>query len=145
MSSRKHRKLTLKERVIIETLLKENKSQSYIAKTISRARSTISRELHKWGQNYREEYSAEIAFWAAKDYYLNIRNRDKISTYKKLRIYVYKSLLNQWTPEQIAGSIKIKYPNDPIMSISHEAIYRHIYLTPQGALNKKLIKQTTCA
>lgn len=140
MSSRKHQKLTLKERVIIETLLKENKSQSYIAKTLSRARSTISRELHKWGENYREEYSAEIAFWAAKDYYLNKRNRDKISTYKKLRFYVYKGLLNQWTPEQIAGSIKIEYPNDPIMSISHEAIYRHIYLTPQGALNKKLIK-----
>lgn len=140
MSKKKHRKLSLKERIIIETLLKENSTQSYIAKTLSRARSTISRELNKWGENYREQYVADIAFWAAKDDYLNKRNLDKISTYKKLRIYVYKGLLKQWSPEQIAGRIKIKYPNNPIMTISHEAIYRHIYLSPQAALNKKLIK-----
>ena len=140
MKITKHRKLSFKERVIIETLLGENKSQADIAKRLSRARSTISRELNKWGNNYREYYSADIAFWAAKDEYLNKRNLDKISTHKRLKFYVYKGLLNGWTPEQISGSIKIKYPNDPIMSISHEAIYRHIYLTPQGALNKKLIK-----
>ena len=140
MNSTKHQKLSLKERVIIETLLKENKSQAYVAKSLSRARSTISRELRKWGVNYREEYSADIAYWSAKDYYLNKRNRDKISTHKRLKIYVYKGLLKQWTHEQIAGRIKVQYPNDPIMIISHEAIYRHIYLTPQGALNKKLIK-----
>ncbi|MGY6648497.1 IS30 family transposase [Wenyingzhuangia sp. IMCC45574] len=140
MDIKKHKKLSLKERVIIETLLKENKSQSYIAKSLSRARSTISRELRKWGDNYREEYSAEIAFWSAKDYYLNKRNLDKINTHKRLKFYVYKGLLKGWTPEQISGRIKIEYPNDPVMSISHEAIYRHIYLTPQGALNKKLIK-----
>ena len=140
MKITKHRKLSFKERVIIETLLGENKLQADIAKRLSRARSTISRELNKWGKNYREYYSADIAFWAAKDEYLNKRNLDKISTHKRLKFYVYKGLLNRWTPEQISGSIKIKYPNDPIMSISHEAIYRHIYLTPQGALNKKLIK-----
>ena len=98
MSKKKHQKLTLKERVIIETLLNQNKSQSYIAKTLSRARSTISRELKKWGENYREEYTAEFALWDAKNAYLNKGNRDKISTYQKLRTYVYRGLLNQWTP-----------------------------------------------
>lgn len=140
MSKKKHQKLTLKERVIIETLLNQNKSQSYIAKTLSRSRSTISRELKKWGKNYREEYTAEFALWDAKNAYLNKRNRDKISTHQKLRTYVYRGLLNQWTPEQISGRIKIDFPKDEIMTISHEAIYRHIYLRPQGALNKKLIK-----
>lgn len=38
------------------------------------------------------------------------------------------------------GRIKIDYPNDAVMTISDEAIYRYIYLTPQGALNKKIIK-----
>ncbi len=50
MSKIKHRKLSLKERIIIETLLKENKTQYHIAKTLSRARSTISRELKKMGR-----------------------------------------------------------------------------------------------
>ncbi|OAD41570.1 IS30 family transposase, partial [Polaribacter atrinae] len=52
----------------------------------------------------------------------------------------YRGLLSNWTPEQISGRLKELYPNDPIMSISHEAIYRHIYTRPQARLNKKLIK-----
>lgn len=138
--SKKHRRLSFSERIKIETLLNENKSKAYIAKTLKRSRSTITREVNKWITNSEDKYSAKLADWAAKDDYLNKRNRDKISTHRKLRIYVYRGLLKKWTPEQIAGRIKIEYPKDTIMSISHEAIYRHIYLTPQGALNKKLIK-----
>jgi IS30 family transposase len=48
--------------------------------------------------------------------------------------------LSNWTPEQISGRLKELYPNDAIMSISQEAIYRHIYTRPQASLNKKLIK-----
>ncbi|NJN78940.1 MAG: IS30 family transposase [Saprospiraceae bacterium] len=40
----------------------------------------------------------------------------------------------------MSGSIKLLFPNNPIMSISHEAIYKHIYTRPQASLNKKLIK-----
>jgi hypothetical protein len=43
---------------------------------------------------------------------------------QSLKIYVYRSLLNGYGPDQIAGSIKLLYPNDPIMSISYEAIYQ---------------------
>lgn len=133
--NKKHRRLSFSERIKIETLLNENKSKAYIAKTLKRSRSSITREVNKWITNSEEKYSAKLADWAAKDDYLN-----KISTHRKLRIYVYRGLLKQWTLEQIAERIKIEYPKDTIMSISHEAIYRHIYLTPQGALNKKLIK-----
>ena len=138
--STKHRRLSLEERIIIETLLNEEKSKAYIAKKLNRSRSTISREVNKWFVKGQGKYDAKIADWCAKDDYANKRNLDKISTYKRLRNYVYKGLLKQWTPEQIAGRIKIEYPNDTIMSISHEAIYRHIYTRPQAALNKKLIK-----
>jgi len=96
--------------------------------------------VNKWVQSDRDKYSAELAHWNAKDDYLNKRNTDKISNHKKLRFYVYKGLLSQWTPEQIAGKLKLDYPNDPIMSISHESIYRYIYTQPQASLNKKLIK-----
>lgn len=49
-------------------------------------------------------------------------------------------MLKGWSPEQIAGRIKDQYPNDPVMTISHEAIYMHIYSYRQAILNKKLIK-----
>lgn len=135
-----HKRLSIKERVIIQTLLEEKKSKSYIAKTLNRARSTISREVNKLVSNSTEKYDADLAHWCAKDDYLNKRNLDKISIYKTLKFFVYKGLLSEWTPEQISGRIKELYPNDPIMTISHEAIYRHIYTRPQASLNKKLIQ-----
>lgn len=140
MEVKKHRRLTLKERVIIQTLLKENKSKSYIANKLGRSRSTIGREVNKWIQSKKDNYDAELAHWCAKEDYLNKRNLDKISSYPLLKFFVYRGLLSNWTPEQISGRLKELYPNDPIMSISHEAIYRHIYTRPQARLNKKLIK-----
>ena len=140
MIRKKNSRLTHKERIQIETLLNENKSKSYISKTLNRARSTITREVNKWVQSDRDKYSADLAHWYAKEDYLSKRNFDKISTYKQLRFYVFKGLLSNWTPEQIAGRIKQDYPNDPIMSISHESIYRFIYTHPQASLNRKLIK-----
>jgi IS30 family transposase len=140
MEIKKHRRLTHKERVQIETLLNEKKSKSYIAKKLKRARSTITREVNKWVQNKEHKYDADLAHWCAKEDYLNKRNLDKISTYSLLKFFVYKGLLSNWTPEQISGRLKELYPNNPIMTISHEAIYRHIYTRQQASLNKKLIK-----
>ncbi|WP_298782739.1 IS30 family transposase [uncultured Polaribacter sp.] len=140
MIRKKNRRLTHKERVQIETLLCEKKSKSYIAKVLKRARSTISREVNKWVQNKTDKYDADLAHWNAKDDYLNKRNSDKISSYQPLKIYVYRGLLSDWTPEQISGRLKDDYPNNPRMRISHESIYRFIYTRPQASLNKKLIK-----
>ncbi len=43
-------------------------------------------------------YGATLAYWYAKDDYLNKRNLDKISTFKRLKTYVYKGLLKDWSP-----------------------------------------------
>ena len=134
------KRLTLNERIVIETLLKENKSKSYIAKQLNRNRSTITREVNNWVINTTDKYSASIADFYAKDDYLNKRNKDKIDTYKNLKHFVYRGLLSGFSPEQIAGRIKLLYPNDTIMSISYEAIYQHIYKHRQSYLGKKLIK-----
>lgn len=139
MEEKKYKRLSLSDRVIIQTLLEEKRSKSFIATKLNRSRSTITREINKWVQHLGETYNAELANWYAKDDYLNKRNRDKIGTYKTLKFYVYKGLLNQWSPEQISGRIKLRYLNDPIMSISYEAIYMHIYSHPQARLNRKLI------
>ncbi|MFC2152780.1 IS30 family transposase [Bacteroidota bacterium] len=139
MESKKYKRLSFQERVIIETLLGENRSKSFIAEKLNRSRSTVTREVNKWIQKPGEKYKAELAHWYAEDDFLNKRNNDKIGTFNQLRFYVYKGLLKAWSPEQISGRIKLEYPNDPIMSISHEAIYMHIYSHPQAGLNRKLI------
>ena len=134
------RRLKLNERIVIETLLNENRSKSHIAIQLKRNRSTITREVNNWIKKPSDKYNATIAHFFAKEEYLNKRNLDKINTHKRLKSFVYRGLLSGFSPEQIAGRIKIVYPNDTIMSISHEAIYQHIYKHRQSYLGKKLIK-----
>lgn len=137
---KKRNRLTFAERVIIETLLAQKKSILYIARQLGRNRTSIHKEVKKWVIRPTDKYNAELAQFCAKEEYLNKRNLDKINTYFKLKIFVYKGLLNDFSPEQIAGSIKDLHPNDPIMSISYEAIYQHIYRHRQSRLGRKLIK-----
>jgi IS30 family transposase len=134
------KRLTLNERIVIETLLNENRSKSYIANQLDRNRSTITREVNNWIKVPSDKYDATIADFFAKEEYLNKRNKDKINTYKRLKAFVYRGLLSGFSPEQIAGRIKVLFPNDSTMSISHEAIYQHIYRHRQSYLGKKLIK-----
>lgn len=146
METQNYHRLSYKERVVIETLFRQNKTPSFIARQLGRNRSTITRELNKWvskkesSRNHpANRYKAELSHWCAEDAYLNKRNLDKISKYARLRIYVYRGLLQGWSPEQIAGRIKEDYPGNSIMSISYEAIYMYIYRHRQAKLNKKLI------
>ena len=135
-----YKRISLNERVIIETLLHEEKSRSYISKYLNRSRSTITNELQYWLIKPTDKYDAQLAHWYATEVNSTKRTQDKINTHKRLKIYVYRGLLNGYSPDQIAGSIKLLHPNDPIMSISYEAIYQHIYRHRQSALGKKLIK-----
>lgn len=137
---KKRNRLTFAERVIIETLLTEKRSILYISRQLDRNRSSIHREVKKWVRKPSDIYQAYLADFCAKDDYLNKRNLDKINTYFRLKVFVYRGLLNNHSPEQIAGSIKYLYPNDPVMSISYEAIYKHIYKHRQSRLGRKLIK-----
>lgn len=139
METKTYTRLTLSERVIIETLLGEKRTKSYIAGQLGRSRSTISNELNKWkGTSFY--YSAELANEYAR--YLNVakRNKDKITLNNALKIQVYRGLLNHLSPELISGRLKVAYPDDHGMHISYESIYRYIYAHPQGKINKKLIK-----
>lgn len=131
--------LSLSERVVIETLLAENKSVSYIARQLGRNRCTIGREVNQWVIKSTDQYRAELAHFCAQQSHVTKRGKDKINTYNRLKIFVYKGLLNDFSPDQISGSLKDQYPNDPIMSISYEAIYQHIYRHRQSSLGRKLI------
>jgi IS30 family transposase len=59
MEKKKYKRLSFQERVIIETLLGENKTRSFISERLKRARSTITREVNKWVQYPGETYNAE--------------------------------------------------------------------------------------
>ena len=61
MGTKKYTRLTLSERVIIETLLEENRTKSEIAKKLNRSRSTISNELKKWNTILRHKYNAALS------------------------------------------------------------------------------------
>jgi transposase, IS30 family len=137
---KKHKRLSYKERVLIETCLAQNKSKNYIAKQLNRNRTTITREVKLWVLKPTDIYKADMAHWHALEISRTKKAEDKINTIPKLKIFIYRNLLVGTSPELIAGRIKLIYPNDPLMSISHESIYKHIYRHRQSTLSKKLIK-----
>jgi len=55
-----------------------------------------------------------------------------------LRAIVEDKLARRWSPEQIAGWLKVTYPKSPEMQVSHESIYRTLYVQSRGALRKEL-------
>lgn len=142
MDKKTYRRLTFPERVVIETMLSQGQSRACIAEKLNRKRSTIGREVNKWISG-GGKYESFLADWCARDDFKNKHNKDKISTHPKLKKYIYAGLKMGWSPEQIAGRIKIDFPLDKIMTISHEAIYQYIYRQPQGKENKRLIALLT--
>jgi len=140
METKNYKRLSLAERIIIETLLNEKRKKSYIAIQLSRSRSTITREINNWVRRPGDRYDAHLAHWYAQDDNNSKRLQDKITKYPQLKIAVFRGLLDECSPELIAGRLKLSYPNDPSMHISYESIYRYIYSHPQGRINMKLIK-----
>jgi len=143
MDTKNYKRLSLKERVIIETLLNEKRKKSYIAIQLNRSRTTIYREINNWVKRPGDKYNANLAHWYALDDNNSKRLQDKITMYPYLKIAVFRGLLNHLSPEIIAGRLKLAFPNDSTRNISYESIYRYIYAHPQGKLNLKLIKLLT--
>ena len=66
--------------------------------------------------------------------------KSRLKYEEQLRIYVIEKLKKCWSPREIVKRIQEEYPLDMTMRISHEAIYRYIYVLPRGSLKQKLIK-----
>jgi transposase, IS30 family len=135
-----HKRLSYKERIVIETLLQEGKSKNYIANQLKRNRATITREVNPWVIKPTDIYKADLAHWYALEANKYKHCSDKINDNPRLKIFIFRNLILGTSPELIAGRLKIEYPNDPIMSISHESIYCYIYRHRQTKLAQKLIK-----
>ncbi len=62
-----------------------------------------------------------------------------LSVHPKLRDIVASKLILEWSPKQISGWLKTQYPNDESMRVSHETIYRSLFIQARGVLKKELL------
>ena len=127
--------LTLAERESISRSVVAGQSIRSIATSLGRAPSTISREIKRNGE--QESYRASQADQAAWDRTLRPKTC-KLVKNRTLAHIVAGKLQRQWAPEQIAGWLKHTYPNDENNQVSHETIYRSLYIQARGALKKEL-------
>ena len=129
--------LTLAEREEISRCLVSGLSIRSIAAKLGRAPSTISRELQRNGgsQGYRASRADELAWDRAR--------RPKICklvSNQTLARVVAAKLKLQWSPEQISGWLKHTYAVNKDHLVSHETIYRSLYIQARGALKKELLE-----
>lgn len=128
--------LTLVEREEISRALAVGQSIRHIAMRLERAPSTISREISRNGgcRSYRANQADQAAWDRARRPKLC-----KLVQSPKLAQLVAEKLQIQWSPEQIAGWLKRTYP-DVAYQVSHETIYRSLFIQARGALKKELLE-----
>jgi len=127
--------LTLAEREEISRGIACNLSLRAIAVRLSRAPSTISREVNRNGGLKR--YRASRADQAAWDR-AHRPKPCKLVAEPALSRIVANKLRSQWSPEQIAGWLKRAYPDNENRRVSHETIYKSLFIQARGALKKEL-------
>ncbi len=128
--------LTLAEREEISRSLAAGHSIRSIAGLLKRAPSTISREINRnGGQNSYRASQADQAAWDRA----HRPKSCKLTDYPALARIVASKLQLQWSPEQIAGWLKNAYPGNEDYQVSHETIYRSLFIQARGALKKELL------
>ncbi len=128
--------LTLAEREDISRSVAAGQSIRSIATSLGRAPSTISREIKRNGG--QECYRASQADQAAWDRACRPKIC-KLAENRTLAHIVANKLQLLWSPEQIAGWLKHIYPDDTSRQVSHETIYRSLFIQARGALRKELL------
>src|SRR6202171_4453111 len=129
--------LTLAEREDISRGIASGSSIREIAKGLERAVSTVSREVARHGG--RPLYRAHEADHQAWESALRPK-ACLLAIHVKLQKIVAGKLILDWSPEQISGWLKRRYPEDETMRVSHETIYRSLFIQARGVLKKELIQ-----
>jgi IS30 family transposase len=128
--------LTLAEREDISRGIASGSSLREIASGLDRATSTVSREVSRHGG--LPVYRAHEADDQAWDSALRPK-RCLLAVNRKLRNMVASKLILDWSPEQISGWLKTAYPDDESVRVSHETIYRSLFIQARGVLKKELM------
>ncbi len=127
--------LTLSEREEISRGVASNLSLRAIAVQLGRSPSTISREINRNGglKCYRANQADQTAWDRA-----HRPKQCKLAGNPMLRHIVARKLRLNWSPEQIAGWLKRTYPRNEHNQVSHETIYRSLFIQARGVLKKEL-------
>jgi IS30 family transposase len=129
--------LSLIDREEISRGLTVGRSLRAIAAQLGRAPSTISREVSRNGGTDR--YRATVSDQSAWDRALRPKSC-KLACHPALRRTVSRKLHRKWSPEQIAGWLKHSFPNEEQHRVSHETIYKSLYIQTRGVLKKELLE-----
>ncbi len=129
--------LSLSEREEISRGVATHESLRSIACRLGRAPSTISREVKRndGDQQYRAARADQAAWDRARR-----PKRCKLAGNSTLIQTIANKLQLNWSPEQIAGWLKREYPTEEHNQVSHETIYRSLYVQARGVLKKELIQ-----
>ena len=128
--------MTLAEREEISRGLKAKLSFRSIARQLRRAPSTISREVRRnGGRRVYRAASADLAAWDRAK-----RPKPcKLAGQPQLCQTIAEKLVRKWSPQQIAGWLKREHPNDEGARVSHETIYRSLFIQAHGVLKRELL------
>jgi IS30 family transposase len=124
------------EREEISRGIAAGQSMRQIAQRLGRSPSTVSREIRRNGgcSAYRAS-EAETRAWERA-----LRPKScRLARHAELRWRVAQKLALQWSPEQVSGWLKRQFPADQGMQISHETIYRSLFIQTRGVLKKQLM------
>jgi IS30 family transposase len=128
--------LRLEEREEISRGVAAGQALRSIAQRLGRAPSTVSRELRRNGgcSVYRASEADNNAWSQARR-----PKRCRLASHPELRWQVAQKLALEWSPQQISGWLKRRYPGDEGMHVSHETIYRSLFVQTRGVLKKQLM------
>jgi IS30 family transposase len=128
-------RLSPAEREEIGLGLARGESATGIARRLGRSVSTVTREVNANGGRcgYRAVRADARALERARR-----PKPAKLAGNARLRIEVERRLGERWSPEQIAARLRVDFPDDAEMRVSHETIYRSLYLQSRGALKREL-------
>ena len=129
--------LTLAEREDISRGIAGGSSIRGIAQGLPRYASTIGREVARHGgrAQYRANEADQQAWISA------LRPKPcLLAAHTPLREIVASKVMQDWSPEQVSGWLKWQFPKDESLRVSHETIYRGLFLQARGALKKELIQ-----
>jgi IS30 family transposase len=129
-------RLTLADREEISLGLRERASFTAIASRLGRAVSTVSREVARNGG--RAGYRAWRAHQQARE--RACRPKTAKLSRPRLAAQVTRWLKEWWSPQEIAGRLRIEYPGDPMMQVSHETIYQALFVQGRGELHRELAR-----
>ena len=126
--------LTLSEREVISRGLAMRLSRRAIAAELGRCASTVSREIQRNGgyASYRASAAEEAAWRRARRPKLC-----KLAGQPHVVRVIAEKLQRQWSPQQIAGWLKRRYPDDERYYVSHESIYKSLFIQARGVLKKE--------